>query len=97
MVPTPGCSLTIRYSISDRIWAAGSRSRGLLDDWEDNLARLQRVADTAGEQPGHRIDGLNFLAPIQPPGQIFRREPTIASTFSISWRVPKIEATRQTG
>ena len=51
---------------------SGVSLRGLLDDWEDNLARLQRVADTAGEQPGHRIDGLNFLAPIQPPGQIFQ-------------------------
>jgi 2-keto-4-pentenoate hydratase/2-oxohepta-3-ene-1,7-dioic acid hydratase in catechol pathway len=51
----------------------GASIRGLLDDWDASLPRLQELADRLA--PGeleHHVSELRPLPPVLPPGQIFQ-------------------------
>jgi 2-keto-4-pentenoate hydratase/2-oxohepta-3-ene-1,7-dioic acid hydratase in catechol pathway len=51
----------------------GTTLRGLIDEWDQSLPRLQAVADRlARDAYEHDLGELRPLPPLQPPGQIFQ-------------------------
>jgi 2-keto-4-pentenoate hydratase/2-oxohepta-3-ene-1,7-dioic acid hydratase in catechol pathway len=60
------------FDLSYRL-GSGVSVRGLIDDWEASLPRLQQIADSAAEDDPHEsLEALLPLPPLLPPGQIFQ-------------------------
>ena len=66
--------------------AAGTTVRGLVDRWDEELPRLQGLADRlAGADVPYRLAELRALPPVSPAGQVFQAEANFTAVRTRSW------------
>jgi 2,4-diketo-3-deoxy-L-fuconate hydrolase len=70
--PFAGLVVDNRVVRLDRRLGPSVTVRGLLEDWDEALVRLQQLADQSPRDAEHHLEALRPLPPLTPPGQLFQ-------------------------